>query len=153
MQERHAIVKSMAAKSCSICGEEVIARGWCWRHYQRWRRYGSPELPTRPSPATVPVMQRILERTTIDPVSGCWVWTGGQSGGYGMIHDGTRLRSIHRISFEFYNGPLLDDFTIDHLCYRRRCFNPDHLEQITLAENIRRAWRRRKRLGPLAGSD
>lgn len=29
---------------CSIpdCGGQVVARGWCSRHWQRWRRYGDP---------------------------------------------------------------------------------------------------------------
>ena len=30
---------------CSVdgCGREVNARGWCERHYQRWRAHGDPE--------------------------------------------------------------------------------------------------------------
>lgn len=29
---------------CSIeeCGGKVLARGWCGKHYERWRRYGDP---------------------------------------------------------------------------------------------------------------
>ena len=34
----------MARGTCSIpgCGRETIARGWCWRHWKRWRRHGDP---------------------------------------------------------------------------------------------------------------
>lgn len=31
-------------KVCVIdgCGKKVEARGWCWSHWRRWRRYGDP---------------------------------------------------------------------------------------------------------------
>lgn len=34
---------------CSIngCGQKGITRGWCVNHYQRWRRWGNPELGRR----------------------------------------------------------------------------------------------------------
>lgn len=33
------------SRTCSIdgCGRDVAARGWCQRHWQRWRRTGDPE--------------------------------------------------------------------------------------------------------------
>jgi len=37
--------------------------------------------------------------------------------------------------------------TIDHLCRVRNCVNPDHLEPVTLTENIDRAWERLRALG------
>ena len=35
---------SAKPKVCSIadCNGAVVARGWCWRHYQRWRRHDDP---------------------------------------------------------------------------------------------------------------
>lgn len=34
----------MASRVCSIagCGKAHQARGWCWKHYQKWRKYGDP---------------------------------------------------------------------------------------------------------------
>src|SRR6188768_1203011 len=37
--------ESASSKSCSVqdCTNPVLARGWCGRHYQKWKREGSPE--------------------------------------------------------------------------------------------------------------
>lgn len=37
----------MANRICSIneCGGTVAVRGWCWKHYQRWRVHGVADLP------------------------------------------------------------------------------------------------------------
>lgn len=34
----------MPKRTCSItdCAKSLVARGWCWTHYQSWRRYGDP---------------------------------------------------------------------------------------------------------------
>jgi hypothetical protein len=34
----------MEKPACSIedCAERAIARTWCYRHYERWRKYGDP---------------------------------------------------------------------------------------------------------------
>ena len=71
---------------------------------------------------------------------GCWEWTGARTAaGYGQISlgDGRREYS-HRYSYELLVGPIPAGFTIDHLCRRRSCDNPEHLEAVTLAENKRR---------------
>lgn len=39
----------MANRICSIseCENDVAVRGWCWKHYQRWRVHGVADLPDR----------------------------------------------------------------------------------------------------------
>jgi len=39
-----------APATCTVegCSNEVVARGWCGKHYRRWKRHGSTE-PTRMS--------------------------------------------------------------------------------------------------------
>jgi hypothetical protein len=75
----------------------------------------------------------------------CIDWAGPTNGnGYGlmgvMARDGSKLWA-HRIAYESVNGPIPDGLEIDHLCRRPVCVNPEHLEAVTHAENIRRACR------------
>jgi hypothetical protein len=74
----------------------------------------------------------------------CWVWSGANNGrGYGKfwISKG-RSAYAHRVAYEHLVGPIPDGLTIDHLCFNTRCIRPDHLEPVTLAENVRRAQAR-----------
>jgi hypothetical protein len=32
----------MSNGTCSICGAPVLARGWCTKHYNAWRKHGDP---------------------------------------------------------------------------------------------------------------
>ena len=45
----------------------------------------------------------------------------------------------HRLYYERqHHGPIPPDRQLDHLCRVPACVNPDHLEPVTAAENIRR---------------
>lgn len=45
-------------------------------------------------------------------------------------------RKMHRFAYELRVGKIPTGYTLDHLCRVRHCVNPDHLEPITLRENI-----------------
>lgn len=87
---------------------------------------------------------RFLSRVRTEP-DGCWLWTGYVTAtGYGRVAvPGRRKLYAHRVSYELHVGPIPVGLTLDHLCRNKLCVRPDHLEPVTLAENIRRAWPRR----------
>lgn len=73
--------------------------------------------------------------------SGCWVWKRAvMNTGYGILrHDG-RNQLAHRVSYELAKGKIPPGMQIDHLCRHPTCINPDHLEVVTQAENMRRGY-------------
>ncbi len=69
----------------------------------------------------------------------CWAWIAGcNKGGYGQYHFNGRAHGAHRVSYMGHIGPIADGLQIDHLCERKICCNPDHLDIVTDAEHRRR---------------
>jgi hypothetical protein len=88
--------------------------------------------------ATNDEVRRFFEHVYLAP-TGHWIWLGSTNpGGYGTFNIGKRKGGAHRLSWELRNGPIPKDLVIDHLCRTPRCVNPDHLEPVTQAENLRR---------------
>ena len=74
------------------------------------------------------------------PLTPCIAWTGAvQSGGYGSVTNGRGGTMLaHRRAWEAAHGPIPAGMTIDHLCRHKLCVNPDHMEVVTAAENVKR---------------
>ena len=71
--------------------------------------------------------------------TGCRLWLGHVThNGYGLLMVNGQHKRAHRLAFELARGPIPSGLTIDHLCRVRACINPDHMEPVTLKENIRR---------------
>lgn len=104
-----------------------------------------------------------------EAVGDCWEWIGCLNGkqeddpsskvggrGYGRVYYEGKSRQVHRVMFAiFVRDP--GDRLLDHLCRRRACCNPLHLEQTDHTINAIRSarvqeaiWRRldAKRLEP-----
>lgn len=141
----------MSSRVCFIdgCDGGSAARGMCHSHYERWRRSGGVRIGG-PLFRRGDVLGRFWAKVDKDgPLPGdetlaaglgpCWIWTASQHGkGYGSTTYQGRLLSAHRASFVIHGGVLIDGMDIDHLCRVRLCVNPEHLEQVTHAENIKR---------------
>lgn len=98
----------------------------------------SVELAERPPHAVWPV--------DVDELYGCWRWKGKRDrDGYGRIWRGNKRPELaHRVVYEHHKGPIDAGRELDHLCRRRDCVRPEHLEPVTRRENVRRLhWRNR----------
>lgn len=89
----------------------------------------------------------MASRTTIERFWGkvdkggpddCWLWTGAglSSRGYGLFYDGARIVAAHRWSYEQVHGEIPAGLVMHHICHRRACVNPAHLEPVTNRENV-----------------
>lgn len=88
--------------------------------------------------SSVPIEERLLAKRKIDPVTGCWNWTGAtRGGGYGEIGFRGHNMSVHRISMEIYGGGLSHSEFVCHKCDNPRCFNPDRLFKGDNSANMR----------------
>lgn len=80
-----------------------------------------------------------VQRWTVDPATGCWLWDRPKTHGYGQVWwDGTNRRA-HRVIYELLVGPIPVGLQIDHLCRTPACVNPAHLEPVTARENTLRS--------------
>lgn len=81
------------------------------------------------------LLERIVRKSVFD---NCWIWTGNcNSKGYAQIKIDGKTHRLARVSYYFFYRCWPNE--VDHLCRNRRCWNPDHLEDVTHRVNIRRA--------------
>jgi len=89
--------------------------------------------------------QDILNGSTPEPNSGCWLWLGKvDKAGYGRMRFHCDELYAHRVSYEVFKKAIPKHLELDHLCRVRCCVNPDHLEAVAHQENIARGrshWR------------
>lgn len=72
--------------------------------------------------------------------NGCWPWKGFLDNGYGSIWINKKIKlGAHVYSYMVHKlSDVEKGYCVDHLCRNRSCVNPDHLEKVTLKENVLR---------------
>jgi hypothetical protein len=83
-----------------------------------------------------------------DPVFGCLLVTSRLDRDGYAFHGKMRA---HIVAWSSVNGPVPAEREVDHICRRRHCVEPTHLEAVTRDENERRkswAWRKRRTTCP-----
>jgi hypothetical protein len=68
--------------------------------------------------------------------NGCWEWTAFiDKHGYGMCGFAGKMRRAHVVAYMLFVGPFPAGMVTNHLCYNRKCVNPEHIEAVTVMEN------------------
>jgi hypothetical protein len=110
------------------------------------------------SASLMDVAPSIFKRVQPEPNTGCWLWTGRiDRKGYARLERGSwpnkKAHRVTRFLWSHFYGPIPDGLVLDHLCRTLCCINPDHLEPVTIRENVRRAYAFRRANGlPLGGA-
>lgn len=85
------------------CDHPHYGKGYCSKHYQRWKRHGSPEPDDFRCRYDSPE-QSFAARTT--PSGDCLLWTGSTTRrGYGVTTDHGRRLMAHHYAWEQAGNP------------------------------------------------
>lgn len=141
--------KAPAPDGCSVdnCPGAHEARGLCQKHYFRYYMRGTTEL-TEPWRA-MSIEARFRSKVRDEPCAcgdcdGCLRWKAGKIGqGYGSFYVNGKRVLAHRFAYELEVGPIPEFHQVDHVrergCRHRDCVKKEHLEPVSLEENLRRA--------------
>lgn len=92
------------------------------------------------------IRAKIMSRVRVNPVTGCWEWTGPDSGKNGrgkgyprMSLDGQTV-AVHIAMWTNEHGYIPGKKELDHACRNRHCVRPEkeHVEMVTRKENAKR---------------
>ena len=78
---------------------------------------------------------RILDNSSPEALTGCWLWTGAITGsGYATISVRNRQEMGHRASYVAFRGPIPGKLQVLHSCDVPTCVNPDPIYSWALKE-------------------
>jgi len=113
------------------CERVVMCRSLCTQHYQRQKRLGTLDPPTRN-----PIAE-FWSRS--EPQGECLIRTGCTTpDGYGRLAVAGVDTYAHRYAYQLTYGSVPDGLVIDHLCRNPSCVQPAHLQAVTYQVNTLR---------------
>lgn len=129
----------MKATHCSIegCTGAHVGRGWCLKHYTRWRRHGDPLATQFRDGPLRPWFESRMDKSDPD---GCWPWLGRthtrKDFTYGALDVDGDETLAHIVSHNLFVGPVPKGMYVDHRCHNTVCVRPDHLRAVTPGQNM-----------------
>jgi hypothetical protein len=66
-----------------------------------------------------------MKNVTIDPVTGCWLWTGDVARRYGRFWFNGANHRAHRIAYQMAGGTIPDGMLVCHTCDNPLCVRND----------------------------
>lgn len=133
--------RKLADVCCAECGTPFRPRAKSAKYCSRacaWKNNGNNYHPQPPEAIESKRVTRLLASFTARDRNECWPWLGRINRGYGCFNENGRHRMAHLVVYEHMIGLVADGLELDHLCRNKQCVNPNHLEPVTHAENIRR---------------
>ena len=83
------------------------------------------------------IEERIIDTVDFDLTTGCWNWAGTVTEkGYPWLMIKKQGKRGNRVSYAAFIGPILPGNEIDHVCFNRKCVNPQHLDSLTREQHI-----------------
>ena len=88
------------------------------------------------------VKERFMGKVCKDNDFGCWVWIGPKfKKGYAKFityrRGKRKVYLAHRWSYMTFKGKLKRKREVHHLCQRKECVNPEHLQSVTRRQHNR----------------
>lgn len=127
-----------SSRICSIpdCDKPCKARGWCWPHYQRWRKHGDPE-GGGPSLPHGKALRYFNETVLTYEGDECLVWPFYRDpDGYGRLSYEGRTQPVSRVVCKRFNGPPpTAKHEAAHSCGNSGCANKRHIRWATSFAN------------------
>jgi HNH endonuclease len=128
--------------SCTVsgCDGKHYGRGYCWKHYLRWRRHGDPLVISRAENGEP--MRFVLEVAVPYRDDDCLLWPFSRRP-HSMINIGNRQReNVSRLICRKVHGrPPSTKHGALHSCGNGRCVNPQHIYWGTQKQNMADAKR------------
>lgn len=131
ISDRVGVTHSAAWAACNREASRAAKRA-SEKRVERAKQEGRHVAPTRGLEPHERVLAKVVKAD-----NGCWLWTGGQARGYGLISVNGRTGRVHRVLYEHYHGSVAG-LDLDHLCRNTLCVNPEHLEPVSHRENVLR---------------